>query len=271
MDNNGGWRYTAQGRAYYVDSKGHYLYVDEMPSSPDMSPILPNINPAVTGQNHQPYDQGPCSWPGAAVPGYAHQKASSFIAPHFGNGSQQSSFAYVDHPAEDHDAFRDAKAEWGRAGPPDSEYEEEYRQYKSAEPEANKAADAYTTYRREASRYTGQEVEDNSDTLGGTPLGTQEFHREAAVLAYNAAQECQRIAHLRSEYNKDYIGYHQPHYLDGHRQASENYERRASTFCMLANAHGNFQSLASHIAQGKARKALRAVLKDAGNGPLLPG
>lgn len=154
MDNNGNLRYTADGRAYYVDGEGRYRYVDEMPSSPNMSPILPNTHPAVTGQNYQPYDQGPCSWPGTPVPDYVHRRANGHIIPYFGNGSQQSSFAHADHPARDHDVFRNAMAQWGRAGPPDSEYEEEYHQYKAAESEANEAADAYTTYRREAPRYT---------------------------------------------------------------------------------------------------------------------
>jgi hypothetical protein len=171
MADNSGWHHTEDGRIYFIDSGGRYVYVGEATGSPygGTSPTFDDMQPAVTGQEYQAYEQGPSSWPSTARPGYDHQKLSGPNVPHFGDGSQQSAYAHVDNPADDHDVYRDAKNNWGRAGPPESEYDREYYQYKDAEPVANAAAKAYTTYKDGATRYPGQAVEDKSNTLGGKP------------------------------------------------------------------------------------------------------
>lgn len=194
MADGGSWRHTEDGRPYHVDSGGRYVYVGDRPASPygGSAPNYDDTVPAVTGQTYQTNNQGSYSWPGTALPSYEHQKLSGHNVPHFGDGSQQSAYPHVDHPATDHDVYRNAKNEWGRAGPPDSEYDQEYYQYKDdAQDVASDAANTYATYKGNATHYPSSVAKDNSDTLGGKPLETQNWHAQAAELADDAAQASQ--------------------------------------------------------------------------------
>lgn len=51
------------------------------------------------------------------------------------------------------------------------------------------------------------------------------------------------VAQLRSNYNEDYIAYHQPHYRKGHKEARENYEKKASILSGHAQDHRNWKSV----------------------------
>ncbi|RSL83834.1 hypothetical protein CEP51_004240 [Fusarium floridanum] len=214
MADNSGWYYTEEGSIFHVDNEGHINYIGETCSSPDegtsptfggtmaadtvladtmLADVPADTVPAVISQNYQPYDQGPNSWPGIALPGYEHQKHAGHNEPHFGGGSQQSCYAVVDYPAANHDVYRDAKNKWGCAGPPDSKYNKDYEKYKKkAQAEANEADDAYKKHANTARRHASGDVKQDSDTLGGKPVETQAWHNEAATLADAAAQACQR-------------------------------------------------------------------------------
>ncbi|KAK8045755.1 hypothetical protein PG996_013819 [Apiospora saccharicola] len=200
-----GWKHDDRGRAYWQDEAGRHIHVrpDEFKHNSKDIPGVSSTNPSVVAGHYKPSNEGPKkanSWPSRSQPSYLSEKLAGRNKPYFGDGaSQQSGRPDVDTPARPHDVlgvtrpnastdvYRDAKKDWGPAGPAGSAYDSQHAEYKQRGVEQARAAHEYTALPKRGMP-TGADIQRNRDTLGGFPIQTQQWHQEAAQKAALAAQ-----------------------------------------------------------------------------------
>ncbi|KAI1388154.1 uncharacterized protein F4822DRAFT_430909 [Hypoxylon trugodes] len=273
------WQYDEErNKSYWADEDGRYIYAQPGridPYSDNISDVSTATNPEVRRyvEADLGYYKNPeyhhsefldlnnsrrnNTWPGLQRPSYDRLKQTGNNRPFFDTGSEQSARPDVDHPSYKTDVYRNAKRQWGRKGPSGSSYNHRYQEYKYALGDADAAREAYKSYFDSRPWIDSQELRANLDKYGGKPIQTESWHTEAEALATTAARVSWRMGHRRNEYQKDFIGYHEPSYFSGHRKQVDSCENRAANDMVNASKHSNWISKREDARRARAAEMRR--------------
>ncbi|KAI1421801.1 hypothetical protein F5Y12DRAFT_669412 [Xylaria sp. FL1777] len=274
MSGKSGW-YEDEDRTYYADRHGRPIVVKGKGYHYHCPDIGISTYPEVLSGAFKPSNGAPSSYPPRSQPHVLSSRFTDRHIPYFGPGSEHSDRANVDHPASRNsvhgysrpgistDVYRDAKSQFAAAGPSISSYDKEYYGYKRKEIAAAEAGRAYRSWRQATHRYpTLEEKQASPANWGGSPMQTQEWHREASRRADEVVRAAQAHTDARQDYTDKYIGYHEQRYYPGHTTAIESARQYEGRWRAQERHHNNWDSLQDKIDRGRARREDRAGRRD---------